>query len=220
MPQYTIPRAPGPPALDQAWAPDAWLGAHVGDLAHTVSGATAHQPRTQFKLLYDDAALYVAFRVDDRYVRAAPRAYQDPVCEDSCVEFFFTPGTDVEAGYFNLEMNCGGARLFKHQRGRGNDVQPVSEEDARRIEIYHSLPEIVDPEIAEPVAWEVAYRLPVDILRAYAAVQTPAPGVSWRGNLYKCGDATSQPHWLAWAPVNVAQPDFHRPEYFGTLVFE
>jgi hypothetical protein len=34
-----------------------------------------------------------------------------------------------------------------------------------------------------------------------------------------CADATSHPHWLSWSPANLSEPDFHRPEFFGTLVF-
>lgn len=39
-----------------------------------------------------------------------------------------------------------------------------------------------------------------------------------RGNIYKCGDKTAHPHFLSWAPVGTSQPDFHRPEYFGTFL--
>ena len=77
-----------------------------------------HFPRVQAKLAYDAAALYVIFQVADRYVRATAENYQDQVCEDSCVEFFFTPGEDISHGYFNLEVNCGGTVLFHHQKGR------------------------------------------------------------------------------------------------------
>jgi hypothetical protein len=41
-----------------------------------------------------------------------------------------------------------------------------------------------------------------------------------RANFYKCGDETETPHFGAWSPVQTPQPDFHRPEFFGRLVFE
>ena len=40
---------------------------------------------------------------------------------------------------------------------------------------------------------------------------------AWRGNLYKCGDRTSHPHWAAWSPVD--ELNFHLPRCFGTLRF-
>ena len=42
-------------------------------------------------------------------------------------------------------------------------------------------------------------------------------GLRLRGNFYKCGDATVQPHYLAWNPVTSAVPAFHRPEDFGVI---
>jgi hypothetical protein len=161
----------------------------------------------------------VAFRVEDRFVRAVAERYQDAVCLDSCVEFFFTPGSDLRQGYFNLEMNCSGIALFHHQLERGADRRDVAWEDGRLLQPAHTLDGKIDPELPGPVTWEVAYRVPFEVLERYAPLQRPAAGVRWRANLYKCGDRTSHPHWLAWSPVDVPRPDFHRPEFFGTLEF-
>jgi hypothetical protein len=176
----------------------------------------------QAKLAYDRDCVYVIFRVEDRYVRAVAKRHQGEVWKDSCVEFFFTPGDDVSQGYFNLEMNCGGTMLLHSQRVPRESTRRVADEDLARIEVAHSLPKIVEPEIETPTTWTVSYRLPVEIFRKYFSgdFQNPAPGVTWRANLYKCADDSSHPHWLTWSPVVHAQPDFHRPQSFGTLVFE
>ncbi|MDY3247127.1 MAG: carbohydrate-binding family 9-like protein, partial [Prevotella sp.] len=29
-----------------------------------------------------------------------------------------------------------------------------------------------------------------------------------------------QPHFLSWAPIQLPAPDFHRPDFFGQLLFE
>ena len=38
-------------------------------------------------------------------------------------------------------------------------------------------------------------------------------------NFYKCGDKTAHIHFVSWSPIGCEKPDFHRPEYFGTLEF-
>jgi hypothetical protein len=43
----------------------------------------------------------------------------------------------------------------------------------------------------------------------------PITEKSWRGNFYKCGNATSRPHWLSWAPLT--DRNFHLPVCFGSL---
>ena len=117
-------------------------------------------------------------------------------------------------------MNCGGTTLFCFQRAPRKDVVEIPESEHAKITIAHSLPKIVDPEIATPVAWTVEYRLPIEILQKHCAMTPPAPGVVWRANFYKCGDQTLHPHWLTWSPVAFPKPQFHLPEFFGELVFE
>ena len=181
-----------------------------------------HFPKVQAKLAYDDEAIYVIFHVDDRYVQAKAKKHQDSVCIDSCVEFFFTPGKNVESGYFNLEMNCGGTMLFHYQLEPWQNSTALHAEDLDKIRVSHNLPQIVDPEITQLTQWTVSYRLPIAILQEYypEELEPPAPGVIWRANLYKCADKTSHPHWLTWSPVNFERPNFHRPQDFGVLVFE
>ena len=41
-----------------------------------------------------------------------------------------------------------------------------------------------------------------------------------KANFYKCGDELQTPHFLSWNPIQIEQPDFHRPDFFGTLEFE
>jgi hypothetical protein len=190
------------------------------EVALPVGGRPGHAPRTLARLCWDDQHLHVIFRVDDRYVRAVADGYQGRVCEDSCVELFFNPGTGLPTGYFNIETNCGGTALFHHQRGRSVAHQVVTEEDGRLLGTVHTLPSRVEPEMPGPLTWLVSYRVPYGVLERYAPVERPRPGASWKANLYKCGDLTSHPHWLAWSPVDVPAPDFHRPEFFGTLRFE
>jgi hypothetical protein len=219
---YQIVRAPAAITFDAKWDGEFWSTVKPLELQHYMGERPAHFPKVQAKLVYDDHALFVMFRVQDRFVRAVAQQHQDAVYRDSCVEFFFTPQTDSALGYFNLEMNCGGTMLLYHQRAPGQDSVHFSESDLAQIDVKHSLPKIVDPEITEPTEWTVAYRLPVKMLNSYfpAEVQQPAPGVAWRANFYKCADETSHPHWLTWSPVAFDRPDFHRPQSFGRLEFQ
>jgi len=122
-----------------------------------------HFPGVEAKLAYDKERLYVIFRVDDQYVCARKQSYQERVYEDSCVEFFFTPGEDVAEGYFNLEINCGGTVLFHHQHGRQVMDRVVNKTDFEQAEIAHSLPKIIDNEIAEKISWVVEYCPPFSL---------------------------------------------------------
>jgi hypothetical protein len=207
---HQVQRAKEPPALNGKWDECVWKDVKTLEIKNFKGP----------KVLYDDSYIYVFFRVEDKYVQAVARNYHDSVWLDSCVEFFFTPGTDISQGYFNIEINCGGTMLFYHQLARGVDAVAVADSDCDRVEIFHSEPKIVDPEKQEPTTWVIEYRVPLDMLAKYAEVVRPAPGVQWRANFQKCAGKTSHPHGLTWSLIDTPKPDFHRPEFFGTLEFK
>lgn len=218
--KYLVRKAVMPFELDGRWKADFWEGADTLALENYMGERPDHFPKTEAKLLYDKDHIYIIFRVEDRYIRAVSQKFCDAVYCDSCAEFFFTPGMDIEDGYFNIEMNCGGVMLMNHQKRREDNCRCISDDDAGKIQVFHSLPKIIDPEITEPTTWTVEYCLPIEILGNYAAVEKPDSGVLWRANFYKCGDETSHPHWLTWAPIDLPKPDFHQPTFFGILEFE
>jgi hypothetical protein len=208
------------PKLDGNWDQAPWKDIQPELIGNFMGKKPEHLPKTQVKIAYDDEALYLIFRVEDQYVRAVAPGHQRIVCTDSCVEFFFTPGTNLAVGYFNLEMNCGGSMLFRFQTAPDKGQVAVAERDLEKIKVFHSLPKIVDPEMKDPVTWTVEYRIPLQVIKDYAPMAAPAKGVAWRANFYKCADGTSHPHWLTWSPVGFPSPRFHLPEFFGTLEFE
>jgi hypothetical protein len=202
------------------WSKSPWNDIQSELIQNYMGAKPGHLPKTEVKIAYDDTAIYVIFRVEDKYVRAVVAEHQDCVCTDSCVEFFFTTGSDVSKGYFNLEMNCGGTMLLHFQLGRGKNNIVIPKSECNKIKCSHSLPRIIDPEIEEPTIWTVEYKIPISLLERYSQVTTPEPHAIWRANFYKCADKTSHPHWLTWAPIDLPKPDYHVPQAFGTLEFE
>ncbi|MCP4163372.1 MAG: diguanylate cyclase [Deltaproteobacteria bacterium] len=207
------------PIGDNEWNKSPWDVVKPVQIKYHMGNKPDHFPKTEVKLTYDDLYIYVIFKVEDRYVRSVATEDQGNVWEDSCVEFFFTPSDDVSNGYFNIEMNCGGTMLFHFQKERNKHRTIIPKSELNKIARIHSLPKIVDPEIREPVTWTVEYSVPIELLKKYCELTTPAPGVKWRANFYKCGDKTSLPHWLTWSPVDCPKPNFHLPEYFGVIEF-
>jgi hypothetical protein len=97
------------------------------------------------------------------------------------------------------------------------DYEWMKEEDGRKVEVWHSLPARVEPELTEPTLWFLQFRIPYATLESYTGPLGGLSGKTWRGNFYKCGDQTSHPHWASWAPVD--ELNFHLPRCFQTLRF-
>lgn len=218
--RYEVRRLTEPFEIDGDWDKQQWQDINPVRLENFMGERPVHFPETEFRLCYDEKYIYVIFRVKDRYVRAVASQTNGKVWLDSCVEFFFTPGPDVDQGYFNLETNCGGTILFKHNSLNMGLSGFVDTTDCSQIKIVHSLPEIITEEIQEPLTWTLEYRLPLEIIEKYMQLEKPAPGVEWRANFYKCADMSSHPHWLTWTKVDFPSPKFHLPAYFGWLVFK
>lgn len=197
-----------------------WKNISSEQIQHYMGKKPDHFPTTQVKIAYDNKAIYLMFQVADRYVRATATDHQGNVWEDSCVEFFFTPDSDLSVGYFNLEINCGGKMLFHFQKERKKNQIVIPKQECSKIKCTHSLPGFIDPEIDTPITWTVAVHVPFSLLKEYCRINPPAPQVQWRANFYKCADKTSHPHWLTWTAVDSPKPDFHVPQSFGILEFE
>jgi hypothetical protein len=67
-------------------------------------------------------------------------------------------------------------------------------------------------------AWELALVIPATVFSKYPI--RLEEGAHLRANFYKCGDLLQTPHFLSWAPIDLPQPKFHCPEFFGEVTFE
>lgn len=221
MKSYDVVRAASEPAINGGWNDGEWANANIVDVDVIRAESSDHHPEVKAKLLYDDKGIYGLYRVKDRYVRSVNIKFQGPVCKDSCVEFFFKP--HAGKGYFNLECNCGGAFLCyyieDHTRTPNGFAkrEALTPDDAVAIKIFHSMPEVVEPEIKEPTEWYVGFFFPFSLVEKYSGALGGMTGRQWTANFYKCGDATSHPHWISWNPVSAL--NFHLPECFGAINF-
>ena len=224
MKTYIIKKTDSEFAPDGNWNSNIWSAIQPLEIGEVRPESSSHHPHTQAKLSYTQNAVHGIFRVEDNYIRSVATELQDSVCRDSCVEFFFKPVADADKGYFNFEFNCGGNMLCyyikDHTRTESGmaSFDVIDTELAKQVQISHSMPETVDPEITTPTTWYLEFSIPFSILEKYCGVIDAKPGSEWRGNLYKCGDKTSHPHWISWNPVTVL--NFHLPECFARLILE
>lgn len=196
-PTYTIRRAARP---DWGAVPTLELS-HTGWLEPCPVAARA-------QACHDGAALHLRLEAVETPVRALLTSPLDPVCQDSCLEFFFAPRPGDER-YLNFELNPLGTLYLGFGARRETRVRQLVREPERRFAIRP---------FSTAEGWGVEFQVPVEFLRLYFpgyALEGPAAG-----NFYKCGDETPRPHYLSWAPLHSPTPDFHRRADFGSLLLE
>lgn len=222
MKSYDVERAAATPSINGCWNEGDWKNANIVNVDVFREESSDHRPEVKAKLLYDDKGIYGLYNVKDQYVRSVNIKFQSSVCKDSCVEFFFKP--HAGKGYFNLECNCGGTFLCyyieDHTRTADGFAKRVAltPDDAAAIKIFHSMPEVVEPEIKEKTEWAVGFFFPFSLIEKYSGPLGDLKGKEWHANFYKCGDATSHPHWASWNPVSAL--NFHLPDCFGSINFK
>lgn len=217
---YQVHRAGKPIPVDGRWDKKEWKKIPGVKIADPMGKEPAFTPVTEAKLAYDRENLYLIFKVSDRFVKSTITRYNGNVSGDSCVEFFFSPDEKQPLHYFNLEINAGGTPLIFYVTKPWTDFTELDSLSINKIEIAHSLPSVVDPEITEPTEWTIECRIPYAMLKKFSDVTIPEPGARWRANFYKTGSRTSNPHWFTWAHVDFPKPNFHLPQFFGTLEFK
>lgn len=220
---YPVVHVKQPPKLRSPFDAPEWRAAPAGKVDRFHARSSAHHPATQFRLLYSDDALYLKFHVSDRYVLARRTHPHDFVCNDSCVEFLVAP--ESGDGYLNFEMNCIGTLLSYHIRDWHRipcgfvDYERLSPELFRSVQLETTFHDVIQEEIASPVEYEVALRIPFALFQETTNVPPPRPGTRWHGNFFKCADKSSRPHWASWQPIG-EELNFHQPHYFGELLFQ
>ena len=173
---------------------------HTGWLAPCAVTAKA-------QLCHSDTALFVRMEAVESQIRAELSSPIDPVCEDSCLEFFLAPRAD-DSRYFNFEFNPLGNFYigFGHEIPNRSRLLPL---DAGQFDIRP---------FRTGRGWGITYRIPLSFLRQ------SMPECDFAGiadcNFYKCGDRTPVPHYLSWGKMSSETPNYHRRRDFARLVFE
>ena len=208
--------------LSLNWSGSYWDNILTAAVDHFHPRGSSHKPVTRAKICYDLNGINLIFKVDDKYIKATHAKYNSKVNEDSCVEWFIRPSEAL--GYYNFELNAGGCLHVNYivdperdKNGKRKDIRPIPENHANQIKIISSLPTIIDPEIKKTLTWYLAINIPFSFFDIFTPIDQILNS-EWRGNLYKCGDKTSHPHWASWSPVT--QLNFHCPDEFGIFEFE
>ncbi len=219
---YQVKRCDEAPRLSGDLSTAPWQRAPVALVSQFRPESSDHRPATEARLLWTDTHLHGLFTVRDRHVRCRHTQFNDPVCRDSCVEFFVQPAGSP--GYFNFEFNCGGTMLASwitdHRRTPEGFAafERLSAQEGGTVEVFHSLPAVVEPEVPGPLDWLIQFAIPFALLERRTGPLVVEPGTTWHANFYKCADECSHPHWASWAPVD--ELNFHLPRCFGDLRFE
>jgi len=173
-----------------------------------------YKPKLNFRIGHTGTEIWLKYYVAEKHIRAMETRTNGEVYKDSCVEFFISPDGE---NYYNFEFNCIGTTHLDFGPGRGNR-KFVDAAVVEKIEIESTLGNKPFDNKSGNFEWEMMIRIPLSSFQ-YSKIGK-LNGLKATANFYKCADATPEPHFVTWNPVGTENPDYHRPEFFGKVLFE
>ena len=178
--------------------------------------AFTYQPEVSFRIGHSEEMLYLKFYVSEAHILAQHSQPNTATHRDSCVEFFIDP--DQSGGYYNFEFNCIGTTHLAYGPNRQKRSFVDPDQILDQVFTASTLGTTPFEEKSGAFQWEMVVALPASLFVHHPDLNFKA--LQSKANFYKCGDDTSLPHYLSWNEINSPKPDFHRPEFFGSLLFE
>lgn len=167
-----------------------------------------YRPRVTAELRYlEEIGFHVKMRCYETKVRAVNTEPDSAVYEDSCMECFLNFYPETSDLYINFEVNGNGVMLCQTGSGKKNRTfllkQGIKQPPVhvKRTEDW----------------WEIEYVIPLSLINGVYGICQFQKGHQLKGNFYKCGDRTDCAHYGCWNPIEASKPNFHLPEFFGTL---
>jgi len=174
----------------------------------------ADRVSASFDIRHRGTSILLKYMVREPQVRAVNTAFNSPVWEDSCVEFFIA--LDGDDNYYNFEFNAIGTVLGAYGPDRSSR-EGIPSGFLELIQTTPSLGKGVIENMEGEISWELDIVLPVKSFHHHQV--SDIAGMKTRANFYKCGDGLKKPHYLSWKQVQTEKPDFHQSRFFGDLEF-
>lgn len=138
------------------------------------------------------------------------------VYKDSCIEFFVDPYPEKSDIYLNFESNHIGALFINY----GEETDWHFRHKTTELGLVHPEVSCFSGQDADGGYWGVTYKIPPVFWKTIYGTSDLPSGHKMIGSFFKCGDETARPHFCSWNKIEFERPNFHLPQFFGTLVIE
>lgn len=161
------------------------------------------------RIAYDDEGIFVKLRTDEKEHRCEETGPFGSPCDDSCLEFFFSP-MEEDGRYFNIEFNSNLCMYLGMATSLPNLIRLVPEFET----------ELFSPKATrDDKGWELEYKIPVAFVKRFFPDFEIYEGKKIRANCYKCSEKMTPCHFLSWSRVKTEKFTFHQRDCFGEMIF-
>ena len=171
-------------------------------LAYVWQDAFPSPYTTTARLIHGKDGVTVRLSTNEWPLRATETVCNGRICDDSCMEFFFTPNEQDKA-YINIEINPFGLTHIGYGEGRhGRKLIDIEGEGL-----------VIETAIRPREGWAATVFVPYTFIDKHFS----SHAATFRANFYKCGELTVREHYSVWNPIETQKPDYHQPAFFGKI---
>ena len=167
-----------------------------------------YRPDCNVTIAHDGTSLALLYHVRGLDLRAMETQDNGHMWEDSCVEFFVQDPDGSK--YYNFELNCIG-RLLAAEGASREGRQHRDASVLASIKRFSTVKETSFQKDGGIFSWTAGMIIPLSAFGAKGVKELKV-------NMYKCADKTAHVHFVSWSPIDLPNPDFHRPDFFGDLI--
>ncbi|WP_224245871.1 carbohydrate-binding family 9-like protein [Hyalangium gracile] len=213
LPEYKAHRAKKAPVLDGVLDDEAWKEATAVVLQGSFDGRAVNL-RTEARLAYDDANLYVSFDAEDPDIWGTLLKRDDPIYNEEVVEVFLDANADGRT-YNELQVSPHNVIFDAYFPARRQGMDTGWDSGMKTaVKVRGTLDNPSDRD----ERWTVEMQIPFARLAEVPNV-APKKGDRWRFNLYRLEHLNRRDvEGQAFSPLFVG--DFHALPRFGWLTFE
>lgn len=216
LPEYTAVRAPKAPVIDGKLDDAVWQAAKEQPLTRSFDG-TPVSKKTTFRMLYDDANLYVAFYAEDADIWGTLKNKDDSIYNEDVVEVFLDADADGKT-YNELQVSPHNVNFDASFVARRSDLaEAMKWESGMKTAVF--IKGTLDDNTDTDEYWTAEMQIPLSRLTAVPHVPI-AKGDRWRFNAYRLEHLTRRTNieGQSFSPLFVG--DFHALPRFGWLSFQ
>jgi hypothetical protein len=214
LPRYEAKRAPSRIAVDGKLDDKAWEAAQAVDLIFPWDSQTGAKQKTTFRILWDDANLYVAYDCEDRDIVAQFTERDDPTYRDDAVEIFINPRPAQTGLYWGLEMN---ARAVLYDYLMYDSRSVMKRFNLQGVQLATHMRGTLNARGDEDQGWTLEVAIPWVNFEEFS--KRPEPGASWTMNVNRWDGVEPTRRMSNWSDPQQPRPNPHAPARFGQLVF-
>lgn len=216
LPEYAAVRAAMAPVIDGKLDDPVWQTAKEEKLMRSFDGAPVTR-KTTFRIVYDDAYLYVAFFSEDRDAWGSLRNKDDAIYNEDVVEVFLDADADGKT-YNELQVSPHNVNFDASFVARRSDLATAMKwESGMKTAVF--VKGTLDDDSDTDEFWTAEMQIPLANLTAVPHVP-PQKGDRWRFNAYRLEHLSRRTNveGQSFSPLFIG--DFHALPRFGWLLFE